>query len=274
MVAKLARMSLPATDVPAVLVTGSSRGLGRGVALELARAGFSVAIHYAGNRVAAEETAGACRAVSTREGAEFPVVQTDLGDAAQRRGLVAAAIGALGRLDALVSNAGIAPPERRDLADATEESFDLVLDVNLKAPYFLAQAAAKHWLAEGRECALLGGFKLVFISSISATAASINRGEYCVSKAGLAMASKLWALRLAEVGQVIELRPGIMATDMTAGVRDKYEALIAAGEVVPMKRWGSPDDVGRAVRSFLLGDWPFSTGEAVYLDGGFHIERL
>jgi 3-oxoacyl-[acyl-carrier protein] reductase len=267
-------MSSPAAAVPAVLVTGSSRGLGRGVALELARSGFSVAIHYAGNRAAAEETASECRAVSSREGAEFPVVQADLGDAGQRNGLVGAAIAALGRLDALVSNAGIAPPERRDVTETSEESFDLVLDVNLKAPYFLAQAAANHWLAEGRECALPGGFKLVFISSISATAASINRGEYCISKAGLAMASRLWALRLAEVGQVIELRPGIMATDMTAGVREKYDALIASGSVVPMKRWGAPDDVGRAVRSFLHGDWPFSTGEAVYLDGGFHLERL
>jgi 3-oxoacyl-[acyl-carrier protein] reductase len=262
-----------ASGTPAVLVTGSSRGLGRGVALELARAGFSVGIHFAGNRAAAEETAEACRAAGV-SGAAFPLLQADLGNDEERRPLVPRAIEALGRLDALVSNAGIAPAERRDISEASEESFDRLIDVNLKAPYFLAQAAANHWLGGTHPCALPGGFKLVFISSISATAASLNRGEYCVSKAGLAMAAKLWALRLAEIGQVIELRPGIMETDMTAGVREKYDALIAEGAVVPMKRWGNPADVGRAVRSFLNGDWPFSTGEAVYLDGGFHLERL
>lgn len=268
-------MSQPAaSEIPFVLVTGSSRGLGRGVATALAGGGFSVGIHFAGNRAAAEETARLCRAASPLENALFPLFQADLGNSEQRQGLVPAALAGLGRLDALVSNAGIAPPERRDITEASEESFDLVLDVNLKAPYFLAQAAAKHWLAEGAGCLLPGGFKLIFISSISATAASMNRGEYCISKAGLAMASKLWAVRLAEVGQVIELRPGIMETDMTAGVRDKYETLIQEGSVIPMKRWGNPADVGKAVCSFIRGDWPFSTGEAIYLDGGFHIERL
>jgi 3-oxoacyl-[acyl-carrier protein] reductase len=260
------------TSTAAVLVTGASRGLGRGIALELARAGMSVGVHYAGNRAAAEETAAACAALAP--GAVFPLLQADLGDAGQRHGLVAAATAALGRLDALVSNAGIAPPERKDIAEAGEASFDKVLEVNLKAPYFLAQDAARGWLAAPGGSALPGGYKLVFVSSISATAASLNRGEYCISKAGLAMAARLWALRLAEVGQVIELRPGIMETDMTAGVKDKYDAIIGGGQVVPMKRWGRPEDVGRAVRSFLCGDWPFTTGDAVYLDGGFHLEKL
>jgi 3-oxoacyl-[acyl-carrier protein] reductase len=261
---------------PCALVTGSSRGLGRGIALELARNGWDVAIHYAGNKFAAEETAIACHSISPRGAdANFPTVQADLSKDGQRRGLVRMAIRLLGRLDAFVSNAGIAPPERKDITEAGEDSFDLLIDVNLKAPYFLAQDVAKHWLERGVEDSPLpGGFKLVFVSSISATAASLNRGDYCVSKAGLAMASKLWALRLAEIAQVIELRPGIMATDMTAGVKEKYDAIIEGGNTVPAKRWGNPDDVGRAVRSFVSGDWPFTTGDAVYLDGGFHIEKL
>lgn len=266
----------PALLRPAALVTGSSRGLGRGIALELARGGFDVAIHCAGNLAAAEETAAACAsAAGGAAGARFPVLQADLGDDSRRAALVAEAIAALGRLDVFVSNAGIAPAERRDLTEATEESFDRLLRVNLKAPYFLAQSAARHWLSgEAAPCPLPGGFKIVFVSSISATAASLNRGEYCVSKAGLAMASRLWALRLAEIGQVVELRPGIMATDMTAGVKDKYDAIIEAGHTVPARRWGSPDDVGRAVASIARGDWPFTTGDAIHLDGGFHIEKL
>lgn len=259
--------------IPAVLVTGASRGLGRGIALELARVGMSVAVHYAGNLAAAEQTAADCATVGV-PGAVFPLVQADLGDPAQRCRLVGRTIDALGRLDALVSNAGIAPPERRDIAEATEECFDVVMDVNLKAPYFLAQEAARHWLAAPGASRLEGGYKLVFVSSISATAASLNRGEYCVSKAGLAMATRLWALRLAGVAQVVELRPGIMETDMTSGVRGKYDAIIAEGQVVPMRRWGNSEDVGRATRSFLVGDWPFTTGDAIYLDGGFHIEKL
>jgi NAD(P)-dependent dehydrogenase (short-subunit alcohol dehydrogenase family) len=260
--------------IPAVLVTGASRGLGRGIALELAASGFSVGIHCAGNRAAAEKTAADCAAAARRDGQIFPVLQADLGDAVARAGLFAAALAALGRVDAVVSNAGIAPPERKDITEATEASFDRVIEVNLKGPYFLAQQAANHWLAHPGACVLHGGYKLVFVSSISADAASLNRGEYCISKAGLAMAARLWAVRLAGVGQVVELRPGIMETDMTAGVKEKYDAVIAGGATVPMKRWGQPDDVGRAVRSFVSGDWPFTTGDVIYLDGGFHLPKL
>lgn len=242
--------------------------------MELARAGFSVGIHYGGNREAAEESVRLCSAAATRPGQVFPALAADLSKEEARRGLVPAALEAMGRLDAFVSNAGIAPPERRDISEATEECYDIVLDVNLKAPYFLAQQVARHWLADPKGTALPGGYKLVIVSSISATAASLNRGEYCISKAGLAMATRLWALRLAGIAQVIELRPGIMETDMTAGVKGKYDALIAEGAVVPMRRWGQPDDVGRAVRSLVCGDWPFTTGDAIYLDGGFHLEKL
>ena len=255
------------------LVTGASRGLGRGIALELAAAGCSVAIHFGGNRKAAEETAAACAAAVVRPGQTFPLVQADLSDDTQRRALVPAALEALGSLEGFVSNAGIAPPERKDISEAGEPSFDLVMDVNLKAPYFLAQQVAQHWLARA-DAAPPTGFKMIIVSSISATAASINRGEYCISKAGLAMAARLWAIRLAGLAQVVELRPGIMETDMTSAVHAKYDGLIQQGQVVPMKRWGTPADVGRAVRSILSGDWPFTTGVAIYLDGGFHLEKL
>jgi NAD(P)-dependent dehydrogenase (short-subunit alcohol dehydrogenase family) len=146
--------------------------------------------------------------------------------------------------------------------------------VNLKAPYFLSQAVARHWISKKGESRLPGGYKLVFISSISATHVSLNRGEYCVSKAGLAMAAKLWAARLAAEGvQVFEVRPGIMATDMTAAVKAHYDRLLAEG-LVPQKRWGTAEDVGRAVSALLEGRFPFSTGDVLHVDGGLHLERL
>jgi NAD(P)-dependent dehydrogenase (short-subunit alcohol dehydrogenase family) len=156
----------------------------------------------------------------------------------------------------------------------SEASFEELLRVNLQGPFFLTQAVANHWLASRYPSALTTGFKVLFVTSISADTASINRGEYCISKAGLAMTSQLWALRLADQGvQVLELRPGIMATDMTSGVKGKYDALIAEG-LVPQRRWGTAEDVGRAVRAVLAGAFPFSTGDVIHLDGGFHIRRL
>ena len=256
------------------MVTGASRGLGRGIALDLATAGCSVVIHCAGNLAAAEETAAACASAAPRPDQDFPILQADMGEAGARAGLLPAVLARFGRLDALVSNAGIAPPERKDITEATEASFDRVIEVNLKGPYFLAQQAANHWLAHPDDALLPGGYKLVFVSSISAAAASVNRGEYCISKAGLAMAARLWAVRLAGIAQVVELRPGIMETDMTSGVKEKYDAIIAAGTTVPMRRWGQAADVGRAVRSFVLGDMPFSTGDVIHIDGGFHLPTL
>lgn len=260
---------------PRILVTGSSRGLGRGVALELARAGMSVAIHCAANRAAAEQTAADCRAAApSPETQRFPIVAGDIGDAAARAELFASAVEQLGGLDALVNNAGITSPGRKDLLEATEEAWDTVMNVNLKGPYFLSQAAANYWLANPGASVLPGGPKLAFVTSVSAVMASMNRGDYCISKAGLGMASQLWALRLAEHGiQVVEFRPGIMETDMTAAVKEKYDPIIAGG-MVPMRRWGQPEDVGRAVKSFLQGDLPFSTGEVIYLDGGLRLLKL
>jgi NAD(P)-dependent dehydrogenase (short-subunit alcohol dehydrogenase family) len=259
---------------PAVLVTGSSRGLGRGIAEALARDGHSVAIHYASNRAAAEETAVACQKLAPRPDQRFVLVGGNVGATDDRRRILEETLTGLGRLDALVSNAGMAPRVRADITEATEESFDEVIGVNLKGPYFLAQAAARHWLTHKADARLPGGYKLVFVSSISAYLASLNRGEYCISKAGLAMVTQLWAARLASEGvQVFELRPGIMATDMTAGVKEKYDRLIAEG-LVPQARWGTPEDVGQAVSGLLKGFFPFSTGDVFNIDGGIHLQRL
>lgn len=263
-------MSLP----PVVLITGSSRGLGRGVAETLAAAGCSVAIHYANNQRAAEETAEACRVLASVPEQTFATVGGNVGVAADRVRLFEQTLETFGHLDALVNNAGIAPRIRADITEAGEDIFDEVIAVNLKGPYFLSQLAARYWLAHPGQSRLSTGYKLLFISSLSAITASLNRGEYCISKAGLAMAAQLWSVRLAAEGvQVMELRPGIMATDMTTGVKEKYDKLLADG-IVPQKRWGTPSDVGRAVESILAGHFPFSQGDALNIDGGFHLRRL
>jgi NAD(P)-dependent dehydrogenase (short-subunit alcohol dehydrogenase family) len=267
-------MSDKSADAPAVLVTGASRGLGRGIALALARDGKSVAVHCATTRSAADETLAECEKNATSSGQRFVAVGGNVGDAADRARIVSETLSAFGQIDALVNNAGIAPRVRADIVDATEESFDEVIGINLKGPYFLSQAVVRSWLSRPGAARLPGGYKLIFVSSISAYLASINRGEYCISKAGLAMATKLWASRLATDGvQVFEIRPGIMATDMTAGVKEKYDKLIADG-LVPQKRWGTGDDVGQAVTSLLRGSFPFSTGDVFNVDGGMHLQRL
>jgi 3-oxoacyl-[acyl-carrier protein] reductase len=269
--------STSAPTPAAILVTGSSRGLGRGIAENLAGEGHSVAIHYVNNKAAAEEAAEACRKLAWRSDQRFVTVGGNVGVTADRARILADTLAGLGRLDALVNNAGMAPRVRADVTETSEESFDEVIGVNLKGPYFLSQAVVKHWLAHKEADGgprLPGGFKLVFVSSISAYLASINRGEYCISKAALAMVTKLWATRLATEGvQVFELRPGIMATDMTAGVKEKYDRLIAEG-LVPQKRWGTAEDVGLAVALLMKGYLPFSTGDVINVDGGIHLQRL
>jgi len=262
------------SPTPVVLVTGSSRGLGRGIAETLAEAGFSVAINYATNKQAAEDAAEACRNLATSPAQKFALVGGNIGLAADRQRMFDETLAAYGHIDALVNNAGVAPRVRADITEATEKIFDEVIGVNLKGPYFLAQLAARYWLANPGKCHLPGGYKLIFVSSLSANVASINRGEYCISKAGLGMATQLWAVRLADAGvQVLELRPGIMATDMTSGVKEKYDKLINEG-LVPQKRWGTPKDVGLGVKSILNGGFPFSTGDVINIDGGFHLRRL
>jgi NAD(P)-dependent dehydrogenase (short-subunit alcohol dehydrogenase family) len=267
-------MSADTSAAPAALVTGASRGLGRGIAEALAAEGFDVALHYGSNRTAAAETEAACRQRAPRAGQRFVLVGGNVALAPDRQRVVAETLAGLGRIDAFVSNAGMASRVRADILDASEESFDELMAVNLKGPYFLAQQVARHWLERRGQSRLPGGYKLVFVSSISATMASVNRGDYCVSKAGLAMAARLWAVRLAGEGvQVFEVRPGIMRTDMTAGVKDKYERLIADG-LVPQGRWGTGADVGRTVCALVKDGFPFSTGDVVYVDGGLHLERL
>jgi NAD(P)-dependent dehydrogenase (short-subunit alcohol dehydrogenase family) len=259
---------------PAALVTGASRGLGRGIAEALAGDGFDVAIHYATNQAAAEETRAACRERAPRAEQRFVVVGGNVADTGDRVRIIGETLAALGRIDALVNNAGMAPRVRADILDATEESFDELIAVNLRGPYFLSQAIARHWRERPGPSRLPGGYKLIFVSSISAAMASVNRGDYCISKAGIAMAAKLWATRLAAEGvQVFEVRPGIMRTDMTAGVREKYDRMIAGG-LVPQGRWGTADDVGRTVAALMGGGLPFSTGDVIHVDGGLHLERL
>jgi len=267
-------MSEKSAETPVVLVTGASRGLGRGIAHALARDGKSVAVHFATNRAAADETVAECQKLAPLPGQRFVAVGGNIGDAADRARIVSETLVAFGQIDALVNNAGIAPRVRADIVDATEESFDEVIGINLKGPYFLSQAVVRTWLSRPTAARLPSGYKLIFVSSISAYLASINRGEYCISKAGLAMVTKLWASRLATEGvQVFEIRPGIMATDMTAGVKEKYDKLIGEG-LVPQKRWGTGDDVGRAVLALLQGAFPFSTGDVFNVDGGMHLQRL
>ena len=260
---------------PVVLLTGASRGLGRGTAEVLAAAGFSVAIHYAGNLEAAETTKRLCEEKAPNPKQQFALIQGNIGVAADRQSIIDRTLEAFGHFDALVNNAGIAPRVRADILDAEEEIFDEVIQVNLKGPYFLSQLAARYWLANPDKCRIRNGYKLIIVSSLSATAASVNRGEYCISKAGLAMAAQLWAVRLAaENIQVIELRPGIMMTDMTSGVKGKYDKLIEEDGIVPQKRWGTPEDLGLAVKAICEGHFPFSTGAVIDVDGGFQIRRL
>jgi 3-oxoacyl-[acyl-carrier protein] reductase len=259
---------------PVVLITGASRGLGQGIALQLAEEGYSIAINYCGNRTAAGETAKLCRKVAKKKAQKFIPVQADISSGDDRKRLLKETLSHFGRLDGLVNNAGIAPKMRADIMEATEESFAEVIRTNLLGPYFLTQAVARYWLARKQKPALSGGCKIIFITSISADTASVNRGDYCVSKAGLAMTAQLWATRLASLGiQVFELRPGIMATDMTVAVKSKYDALIAGG-LVPQMRWGTPKDVGLAVRSLMAGHFPFSSGTVIAVDGGVHLRRL
>lgn len=255
------------------LVTGASRGIGRAIAIELARVKYDVMINYASNQAAAEEACAAVNAASPDIRVE--VCRANVADPAERENLVNETRAAFGRLDLLVNNAGVAPAQRVDLLDATVESFDRVVGTNLKGPYFLTQAVAR-WMIEQRRSGAVDGYSpaIVNITSVSAYAASPERGDYCVSKAGLSMMTKLFAARLANEGiRVYEIRPGVIATDMTAGVKDKYDGLIDA-DLTPIKRWGTPEDVGRAVVAIAMDLLPFSTGEVINVDGGFHLRRL
>lgn len=260
--------------VPVVLVTGASRGLGRGIAVELSKRGCSIAVNYAQNITAAKDTISLCQKCRINDQQSFIPVQGDIGKEEDRERLVKTTLTELSRIDALVNNAGILPRIRNDVLETTAESFSEVLRVNLEGPFFLTQKVAKYWLQERLAPVLPRGFKVIFNSSISANTVSLNRAEYCISKAGLSMVTQLWAVRLAGSGILVyELRPGIMETDMSKGAKEKYDRLLAGG-IAPQLRWGQPQDVGLAVASLLFGDFPYSTGEVIYIDGGFHLIRL
>jgi NAD(P)-dependent dehydrogenase (short-subunit alcohol dehydrogenase family) len=256
--------------VTAALVTGASRGIGRGIALALAGAGFDIVVNYASNATAAEEVAAGIE----KAGAKAALVRADLSDAHERTRLVSAAYDAFGSIDLLVNNAGVAPDVRADILEAGEASFDRLVAVNLKGPYFLTQQIALRMI-EQRTAGIVENPKIVTISSMSAYTASVNRGDYCVTKAGLSMMTKLFAARLAEHGiNVFEVRPGIIATDMTGGVKEKYDRLIFDEGVTPIRRWGLPEDVGKAVVAIARDLFPFSTGQVIDVDGGFHLRTL
>lgn len=276
---------------PVALITGASRGIGRGIALELATLGHNLVINYAGNAVAAKKTAEDCVAAAKNQGKTIraETCQADISQGEHRRRLIEFTRETFGRLDLLVNNAGVAPEVRADILEASEESFDRLMAINVKGPYFLTQLAA-NWMIEvcsrRREEAdprkeaspppHVVGYapKIVTISSVSAYTASTNRGDYCVSKAALSMLTPLFASRLAEHGiNVYEIRPGIIATDMTGPVKAKYDQLIADG-LSPIQRWGTPEDIGRAVAAIASDALPFSTGEVINVDGGFHLRRL
>jgi NAD(P)-dependent dehydrogenase (short-subunit alcohol dehydrogenase family) len=244
-------------DKPVAVVTGASRGIGRGIAEELSRT-HEVLATYRGRKDAADELAQATGAVP---------FQCDISSSADRTALIAFARERFGRLDLLVNNAGIAPRERRDVVEATEESFDELIGTNLKGPHFLTQLAAR-WMLEQ------GSGRIVFVTSISSYAASVNRAEYCISKAGLSMSVAVWAQRLAaeKIG-IFEIRPGIVRTDMISAVERLYEEKIAGG-LLPQRRMGESSDVARAVRAIADGLLDYSTGQVINVDGGFHLRSL
>lgn len=258
----------PSSTPCTAIVTGASRGIGRAIAEALGALGFNIAINYHANADAANESAERVRSA----GGQALIVQADIGSSPDRRRLVDQTGEAFGDIHLLVNNAGIAPPVRADLLETGEESFDAVLETNLKGPFFLSQLVAGRMIAAQN---LPPGCAIVNINSISAYTASINRGEYCIAKAGMAMMTKLFAVRLAEHGiNVFEVRPGVIATDMTAGVQEKYDKLILEQGITPIRRWGHPQDVARAVTAIAEGRLPFSTGEVINVDGGFHLHRL
>lgn len=251
------------------LITGGSRGIGLGIAKSLAKAGFDLAI----NGVRDEAEVQVALEELRQLGAEVLYCQGDVGKEASRKAIMDKIRSHFGRLNVLVNNAGVAPKERKDILEATEESFDYVLGTNLKSSYFLSQAAA-NWMIEQKGAD--DGFEgaIINVSSISATVVSTNRGEYCVAKAGMSMATQLFAARLGEYHiPVYEVRPGVIATDMTAKVTEKYDKLIAEGLMV-QPRWGLPEDVGKAVAALSTGSFPYSTGQVIMVDGGMTIPRL
>ena len=251
------------------LVTGGSRGIGFGIATQLAANGFDLAIN--GMRPA-ENVEDAIKKLKSY-GTDVIYCRGSIASSADRENMISEVKKYYQRLDVLVNNAGIAPKQRNDILEATEESYDEVMNTNLKGSYFLMQKAA-NWMIEQKEKDNAFSGCIINISSLSATVASVNRGEYCLSKAGLSMATQLFAVRLGAFDiPVFEVRPGIILTDMTAGVKEKYDKMITEGLCV-QPRWGQPEDVGKVVAALAKGDFMYSTGQVIMVDGGLTIPRL
>ncbi len=255
---------------PVAVITGASRGIGRAVTIALASEGFDIAA------IARSADSEGMQFLSTEvanRGGQFFPIGLDISSTDHHKEVVANILNRYGRIDFLVNNAGVAPQQRNDILDMTEESYDRVMNINLKGPFFFAQKIAREmiWLKTQ-----LSGYKprIVFMTSVSATLSTTNRTEYCVSKAGLSMAVKVFTDRLSKEDILtFEVRPGIIDTDMTAKIKDKYDKLIAEG-FVPQKRWGQPEDIGKAVASISRGDWDFSTGMVFEVSGGLNVHKL
>jgi NAD(P)-dependent dehydrogenase (short-subunit alcohol dehydrogenase family) len=254
---------------PVALITGGSRGIGLGIAQALVKQGYRVAINGV---LAADQVVEPLKQLNA-EGGEAIYCQGNVGSADDRRKIMEDIKAKWGQLNLLVNNAGVAPKERKDILEADEQSFDWLMGINLKGPYFLTQQAA-NWMIEQKTKNLKDSFSIINISSVSATIASVNRGEYCISKAGMSMSTKLWAARLGEFDiPVYEIQPGVIRTDMTAGVIEKYDKMIAAGLTL-QRRWGQPEDLGKTVIALAEGMIPYATGQIIHTDGGMTIQTL
>lgn len=258
-------------DQKVALVTGGSRGIGRAICVELARAGYAVLINFNKDLGAAEQTREQVEAL----GVPVDICQGDIAARSHRDLMVTFCMERFGRVDMLVNNAGIAPKVRKDILETDEKSFDRILNVNLRAPYFLTQRVANEMVHLVNDKQIENG-TIVNVSSLRSYTAARNYGEYCISKAGMSMVTRLYAVRLAELGiHVFEISPGIIETDMTSSdrTRDYYNAKLAQG-MAPINRWGRAEEVGRAVGAIARGDFPFSTGMVFHIDGGWHLREL
>lgn len=251
------------------LITGGSRGIGLGIAKELAKIGFNLAINGVRNQESVQSVLDELK----NYGVEVCYAQGDISNKTDREKIFSKIMDEFGQLNVLVNNAGIAPRERKDILEASEEIFDETLNINLKGPYFLTQRIANYFVQRKQESPEFEAC-IINVSSVSATVASVNRGEYCISKAGIAMTTKLWAARLGEFNiPVYEIQPGIIQTDMTSGVTEKYDRLFEQGLNI-QNRWGLPEDVGKVAAAMASGMLPYSTGQVVLVDGGMTLQRL
>lgn len=257
------------TNQRVALITGSSRGIGRGIAKRLAADGIAVAINYVNSEAPALQFVQQLESA----GQSAVAIQGSVAESDDRRRLIETTLSHFGRLDFLINNAGITSPGRNDILEATEAGWDTVLSTNLKGPFFLSQLASRSMIDQIATGAIPNG-QIINISSISAYAVSTNRADYCIAKAGMQMMTWQFAARLADEGiNVYEICPGVIASDMTAPVQAKYDKLIDEG-LTPIRRWGQPEDIASAVSALVAGAFPFSTGERINVDGGFHLRQL